>query len=680
MTGASKIRHTHLERRAFVYVRQSGLAQVRNHTESTARQYGLAGEATRLGWEASRIVVIDEDLGISGRTASARAGYRELVGRVCLGEVGAILGLEVSRLARSSADLQRLLEFLQCERHVDHRQRWDLRPGELQRPVAAGAERDDVGGGAASAGRPPARGQAGGGRPWGSALPAPGRVCLRRRPSDRDGSGRRDPGGGPRSVRGLRGDGVGLWRGGRVRRAALSAAGVWRSLGGRDPVGSIDPRPGAERPRESGLRGGVRVRSIPFAAHPDTRWHDPDQADQPAAAGVGGADPRAPPGLHQLGDVPGEPRARGRALHAPRSASGTRGRALCQGIVRCGACGRGMATTYPAGKAAYDCSRTRSGHPKTPGCRSVLAAVIDGVVTQRLLQVMAPEEIALALAAADEVADRHARGRRALELRAERARDEAARAERAFHHCDPDNRLVARSLEQRWEAQLKELAEAERELACDTRKSPMPPREEIEALAQDLPRLWAAPTTSAKDRKRLVRSLIADVTVRSDPAGPRLGIGIRWRSGATEEVVTHRRESAAQSRRTSADVVELVGRLAPGRTDAEIAQALNAEGRTTGTGRPFDGAAVRWVRFAHGIRSRALLAPGELTVEQVATHLGISASVVYYWIGHGQLEARRGIAGRWGIPFSAEIERGCRERIASSSHLPAPAQTVLQET
>jgi Resolvase, N terminal domain len=111
MTGTSKIRRAHLERMAFVYVRQSGLAQVRHHRESTARQYGLASEARRLGWQESRIAVIDDDLGISGRTASARAGYRELVGRVCVGEVGAIFGLEVSRLARSSADLQRLLEF-----------------------------------------------------------------------------------------------------------------------------------------------------------------------------------------------------------------------------------------------------------------------------------------------------------------------------------------------------------------------------------------------------------------------------------------------------------------------------------------------------------------------------------------------------------------------------------------
>ena len=111
MTAAGKITAAHLERLAVVYVRQSTIAQVREHTESTARQYALAEEAARLGWSAARISVIDADLGVSGRTASARSGFKELVGRVCVGEVGAILGLEVSRLARSSADLQRLLEL-----------------------------------------------------------------------------------------------------------------------------------------------------------------------------------------------------------------------------------------------------------------------------------------------------------------------------------------------------------------------------------------------------------------------------------------------------------------------------------------------------------------------------------------------------------------------------------------
>jgi len=109
--STGKITAAHLERLAVVYVRQSSIAQVREHRESTARQYALTEEAARLGWPASQIAVIDADLGISGRTASARSGFKELVGKVCVGEVGAIFGLEVSRLARSSADLQRLLEL-----------------------------------------------------------------------------------------------------------------------------------------------------------------------------------------------------------------------------------------------------------------------------------------------------------------------------------------------------------------------------------------------------------------------------------------------------------------------------------------------------------------------------------------------------------------------------------------
>jgi DNA invertase Pin-like site-specific DNA recombinase len=111
MTGHAKISRSHLERAAVVYVRQSSVAQVREHTESTARQYGLTEQAVALGWDPTRVEVIDTDLGVSGRSTEGRDGFRGLVSRVCLGEVGAIFGLEISRLARSSADLSRLLEL-----------------------------------------------------------------------------------------------------------------------------------------------------------------------------------------------------------------------------------------------------------------------------------------------------------------------------------------------------------------------------------------------------------------------------------------------------------------------------------------------------------------------------------------------------------------------------------------
>lgn len=679
MTGTSKIRRTHLERMAFVYVRQSGVAQVRHHRESTARQYGLAGEARRLGWEESRIAVIDDDLGISGRTASARAGYRELVGRVCMGEVGAIVGLEVSRLARSSADLQRLLEFCSVSDTliIDSDGTYDLANfndrlllglkgtmSEAELHLLAGRLH---GAKQAAAARGALRFPLPVGLVYDDARATVLDPDEEIRAAVRDLFAAFDATGSAYGV-------VGVFAARRFPRRAYGGAWAGEIRWGRLTHGRV----------LGILANPAYAGAYVFGRYRPRRILTPDGTIRTRLISLPLAEWAVLIRDHHPGYISWETYLANRervAAHCTHHGARPEreGGALCQGIVRCGSCGRGMTTTYPAGKPAYDCSRTRSDHTKTPGCRSVLAAIVDEVVTRRLLQVVAPGEIALALAVADEVADRHARSRRALELRAERARYEAARAERAFHHCDPENRLVARSLEQRWETHLKELAEAERELACDTRKSPMPPRAEIEALARDLPRLWAASTTSAKDRKRLVRSLVADVTLRSEPAGARLGIGIRWRSGAAEEVVTHRWKSAVESRRTSADVVALVARLAPERTDAEIADALNAEGRTTGTGRPFDIKAVRWVRFTHRLRSRPLLAPGELTVDQVATDLGISASAVYYWIDHGQLEARRGPAGRLCVPFSSEVVRTCRERMASSHHLPTRTQNALQE-
>jgi DNA invertase Pin-like site-specific DNA recombinase len=426
---------------------------------STARQYGLAGEARRLGWEASRIVVIDDDLGISGRTASARAGYRELVGRVCLGEVGAILGLEVSRLARSSADLQRLLEFCSVSDTViiDSDGTYDLTNfndrlllglkgtmseaelhllagrlhgakqaaagrGALRFPLPVGYVYDDA---RATVMDPDEEIQAAvrdlfaAFAALGSAYGVVGAFAERRFPR-----------------RAYGGAWAGEIRWGRLTHGRVLSVLANPAYAGAYVFGRYRSR------RTLTPEGTIRTKLINL---PLPEWavliHD-----------------------HHPGYISWETYLANRervAAHCTHHGARPEreGSALCQGIVRCGACGRGMATTYPAGKPAYDCSRTRADHTKTPGCRSVLAAVIDGVVTQRLLQVVAPEEIALALAAADEVADRHARSRRALELRAERARYEAARAERAFHHCDPDNRLVARSLEPRWEAQLKELAE-----------------------------------------------------------------------------------------------------------------------------------------------------------------------------------------------------------------------------
>jgi excisionase family DNA binding protein len=330
-----------------------------------------------------------------------------------------------------------------------------------------------------------------------------------------------------------------------------------------------------------------------------------------------------------------------------------------------------LSTNYRlSGRADYECAHSRADHVATPACRVINAATVDELVAARLLQVLRPEEVALALAAADEVAERRMRATRASELALERARFDADRAERAFHACEPENRLVTRSLESRWEAKLGRLAEAETALAAVRASVPtLPPRAELEALAADLPTLWSAPSTSDKDRKRLLRTLVADVTLTSQVKGNEVRIGIRWRSGASELIVTRRPPPLHETKRTPNPPTELIAELGPSTSDQDLVAQLNARGMKTGMGRPFDVAAVKWVRYIHRVPSPSGFQPGEMSVDQVAERLGIGADAVYYWIERGHLAARRTTNGRLCVSFTPEVEEMSRRRIADSHHL-----------
>jgi len=361
-------------------------------------------------------------------------------------------------------------------------------------------------------------------------------------------------------------------------------------------------------------------------------------------------------------------------LAANHTAAGGRpareGIALCQGIIICGSCGKPMMTNYHTDqRPSYECSSRRD-RLTTPSCRTVVAACIDDAVAGALLDALTPGQIALALAAADEVSGRRQRVSRAAELAVERARYEAGRAERAFNQVEPENRLVARSLEARWEARLAALAEAEQ--ALEATQDALPPasdRADLEKLAADLPGLWHAPTTSAKDRKRLLRTLIADVTVLPEPDRSKVRIGIRWHTGATDELVAGRPVHPGTARRTPAAAVELVRPLGPTTSNDELVTRLNAAGHRTGHGRPFDIDAVQWIRHAYKVPVPDPYGPGEISVAEAARRLDCSTGVIYHWIHTGQLAARRGSARRFCISWNAQAEAACRSRIQQSAHL-----------
>ena len=255
------------------------------------------------------------------------------------------------------------------------------------------------------------------------------------------------------------------------------------------------------------------------------------------------------------------------------------------------------------------------------------AATVDAAVARVLLDALTPGQVALALSAADEVTGRHQRASRAAELAVERARYEADRAEHAFSQVESENRLVARSLAARWEARLTALAEAEQALeAARDALPPLPGRDELEKLAADLPALWHTPATSSKDRKRLLRTLIADVTLLPEPDHSRARIGIRWHTGATDELSVSRAIHPGIARRSPSLAVDMIRRLGPVTSSTQLASQLNAAGLTTGTGRPFDIKAVQWIRRAYQIPAPPPYADGEISVADAAGRLGCKES------------------------------------------------------
>lgn len=668
--GESKVTAAHLDRAAIVYVRQSTLMQVREHTESTLRQYDLAGQAARLGWPGTAIEVIDADLGLSGRTASGRDGFKHLVARVCLGEVGAVFGLEVSRLARSNADLARLLELArltstlvidndgvydlsdfndrlllglksqmsEAELHwltsrMNEAKRAAARRGELRVPLPVGLVYDDDGNvvidpdqevAAAISDVFAAFAQTG------SAYGVAGAFAGRRFPR-----------------RAYGGAWAGQLRWGRLTHAR--AAGILRN-----PAYAGAYVFGRRRSRQVVSPDGSVRSSV--TELPRDQWEVLIRD-------------------HHRGYITWEDYlANQEKLAANRTNAGARppreGTALCQGIVFCGACGRSMQVRYQDRYPRYECAHSRHDHVATPLCGSVRADTIDAVAADALLAAVVPDQVALALAAAEEVTARRQRSVRAAELAAERARHDADRAERAFLACEPENRLVARTLEARWEARLAGLADAEAALAAQRSAQPeLPAPDQLAATVADLTALWADPATSDKDRKRLLRALLADVTITPDGQDrTQILVGLRWKSGAGQQVRVTRRKNAYQLRSTSPAAIELARRIGPGLDNNALAAALNDAGHRTGTGQPFDGVAAGNLRAYHHIPYPGLLEDGELTPRQVAQLTGVSVGTIHYWINAGYLTARRGPAGRWCIPFPPEVEQACRDRAAGSAH------------
>lgn len=641
-----KITPEHLKRQAYLYVRQSTLRQVLENTESTKRQYGLRERALALGWPLDRIVVIDSDLGQSGAD-SDRIGFQKLVAAVGLGEVGVVLGLEVSRLARSSSDWHRLLEIcaltgtlildedgLYDPAHFNDRLLLGLK-GTMSEAELHVLRARLIGGQLAKA----SRGELEVKLPVGLAYDAAGKVVLD--PDLRVQETMRaffetfeHTGSATGTVRSFRERGLLFPR--RLNTGPHSGELAWAQLlHDRALYVLKNPRYagafafGRTRGRRTEKGSERRVRL------PRDQWHTLILDAHPGYISWSAYEGNLRR-LHENGQAFGADRRHGPPREGP---------ALLQGLAVCGRCGGRMSVHYyrQHGQLVpeYCCQREGIQHAQ-PSCQRVMGSGLDRAVGDLLVDTVSPLALEVSLSVQDELRARADEADRLRRQQVERARYEAELAQRRYLRVDPDNRLVADSLEAEWNHKLRALAAAQedyerrRDAATDALSDEQ--RQQVLALATDFPRLWCTPATPHRERKRIVRLLLEDVTLSK---GDELVAQVRFRGGATHTIRLPRPHPASQLHRLDPAVLPLIDRLLNDHTDTEIAGILNADGFQPGVVGKFTPWMVWRLRKKHGLESRfsRLRRQGLLTLAEMAAALSVHPATVQKRQVRGQLRA-----------------------------------------
>jgi Recombinase zinc beta ribbon domain len=343
------------------------------------------------------------------------------------------------------------------------------------------------------------------------------------------------------------------------------------------------------------------------------------------------------------------------------------GAALLQGIAVCGRCGRKLKVHYQGRRGhqspAYHCPSSILVANRGSWCLRVGGGQIDQAVAGALLAALTPAGVKAALQAAEALEQDHDAALKQWSLQVERAKYQAERAERRYRQVEPEHRLVARGLERDWEHALAELAKVEAELALREQQRPRAltedERERLLALGTDLGRVWSAPTTTDRDRKQLLRTLIEEVVIDVVREERRAMLTVRWRGGAiTELAVALPKPQPAI--RTDEDTIELLSRLAVHYDDGKIAGILNRQGRRSATGERFTAVIVGGLRRYRGIPAHK--PPTEppdgelLPVSKAADELGVAASTLFRWLQAGFIRGEQDTPGApWRIRVNDEL-------------------------
>jgi len=641
--AAQKVSTAHLKRNAYLYVRQSTPRQVLENSESTARQYALRQRATALGWPEEQIVVIDSDLGQSGASAVDRAGFQKLVAEVSLGRAGLVLGLEVSRLARNSTDWHRLLELCAFADTLILDEDGIYNPAQFNDRLLLGLKgtmseaelhmlQARMQGGLLNKVR---RGQLALPLPIGFLYDAGSQVIL-----DPDQQVQqsirllfetfRRLGSAIAVVKELRRQGL---RFPRRRCGGLTPRLLWGELSYSYALTIL------HNPRYAGayVYGRTRYRRKPeggavVTSLPQEQWHTLLRDAHPGYIS-----------WEQYQDNQRQLRQNEQVRNVDHRSPAREGPALLQGLALCGLCGDPMRVRYHAHHGQlipdYECYRHTSQRGEPP-CQVIYGAGIDAAIGKLLVEAVTPLALEVALSVQQEIQTRLEEADRLRRTQVERARYEAQLAQRRYLQVDPDNRLVASALETDWNTKLRALADAEQEYErqrqADSAGIDPQQRERILALARDFPRLWQDPNTPDRERKRIARLLLEDVTLTKKKD---ITLGVRFKGGATTVLNIPRPLRVYEFHKLNSEVVQEIDRLLDRHTTDEIAAILNERGLRTGHGHSFDAVAIQHISRRYGLKNRQqrLRETGLLTSAEMAAMLHTSPSMIWYWRCHGVL-------------------------------------------
>jgi len=639
-----KVKADHLKRNAYLYIRQSTLRQVFENTESTIRQYDLRQRAVALGWPMERIIVIDTDLGQSAATAADREGFQKLVTEVSLAKAGIVLGLEVSRLARNSTDWHRLLEICALTDTLILDEDGVYDPSHYNDRLLLGLKgtlseaelhviRARLQGGILNKAR---RGELQCPLPVGLIYNSEGQPIL-------------DP---DKQVQ----ESLRFFF--DTFRRTGSACAVLKAFRQKQ---LLFPQRLRKGPHQGELEWGVLMHSRALDI-----LHNPRYA---GAFVYGRSRTRLrPDGRTTYTKLPREQWMLFKDVHPGyiswaqyeenlqrlqenahangqdrRKSPAREGPALLQGLAVCGVCGSRMTVRYHTRQTKlipeYVCQSDGADHIISV-CQRVFGEHVDQAVGQLLIDTITPLALEVTLIVQQEIQARLDEVDGLRKKAVERARYDADLAQRRYLHVDPANRLVADSLEADWNHKLRALKDAQEEYEkrCQSDRVAISQqqRASIAALAQDFPRVWQNPNTPDRERKRLVRLLLEDVTlIRND----QITAHVRFKGGISKTLIVPVPLNAWQQRATSPEIVSEIDRLLDHYTYPQIASKLNDHGLYSGEGKPFSARIIAGIRRRYGLPSRydRLRKAGMLTVDEMAVLLGINPQLVGIWKRQGLL-------------------------------------------